>query len=138
SPLQFLYWYDNPAPESPHSGKEGEINEVPELAWYNQLPTTWDDTKVIEGDMEDFATIARKKGNKWFIGSLNGTTARKVNWNFDFLDKDKKYTATIYTDDAEMNTPTHVKITTRIIDYRSKLEFAVNERNGIVVYIQPL
>ncbi len=138
SPLQFLYWYDNPAAGSPHSGKEGEINEVPELAWYNKLPTTWDDTRVLEGDMENFATIARKKGNSWFIGSLNGTTSRKVNWDCDFLDKDKKYKAIIYTDDAEMNTSTHVKITMRTIDYLSKLEFAINERNGIAVYIQPL
>ena len=139
SPFQFLYWYDNPAPNSPHSGKEGEINEVPELAWYNHLPTTWDDTKVLESDMEKFATIARKKGNSWFIGSLNGTAPRKVTWDCDFLDKGKKYVATVYTDNAEMHTLTQVKITIlNNIDCQSKLNFTIKERNGIAVYIRPL
>ena len=138
SPLQFLFWYDNPAPESPHSGKPGEINEVPELAWYKYLPTTWDDTRVLEGDMEEFATIARKKGNSWFIGSLNGTTPRLINWDFNFLDKDKKYKAIIYTDDAEMNTTTRVKITSRDVDHRSNLKLTIKERNGIAVYIEPI
>lgn len=138
SPLQFLYWYDKPIPDALKTGKEGEIKEVPELSWYNTLPTVWDDTKVLEGDMENFATIARKSGDNWFIGSLNGTTPRTVNWPLDFLDKNKKYKAIIYTDDSTLNTVTKVKITNKTVDYRFRLSFDMAARNGIAIRIVPL
>jgi len=138
SPLQFLYWYDKPVPDSAKTGNEGEIQEVPELAWFNQLPTVWDETKVLEGDMEDFATIVRRSGDDWFLGSLNGTTRRKVNWNCNFLDKGKKYKAVIYTDDSTMNTTTKVKMRTMTIDYHSKISLNVSARNGVAVHIFPL
>jgi len=138
SPLQFLYWYDKPVPDSAKTGNEGEIREVPELAWFNQLPTVWDETKVLEGDMEDFATIVRRSGDDWFLGSLNGTTRRKVNWNCNFLDKGKKYKAVIYTDDSTMNTTTKVKMRTMTIDYHSKISLNVSARNGVAVHIFPL
>jgi len=138
SPLQFLYWYDKPVPDSAKTGNEGEIQEVPELAWFNQLPTVWDETKVLEGDMEDFATIVRRSGDDWFLGSLNGTTPRKVNWNCNFLDKGKKYKAVIYTDDSTMNTTTKVKMRTMTIDYHSKISLNVSARNGVAIHIFPL
>ncbi len=138
SPLQFLYWYDKPVPDSAKTGNEGEIEEVPELGWFNQLPTVWDETKVLEGDMEDFATIVRRSGDNWFLGSLNGTTPRKVNWNCNFLDKGKKYKAVIYTDDSTMNTTTKVKMRTMTIDYHSKISLNISARNGVAVHIFPL
>ncbi|MGN6267145.1 MAG: glycoside hydrolase family 97 catalytic domain-containing protein [Ginsengibacter sp.] len=138
SPLQFLYWYDKPVPDSAKTGKEGEIQEVPELAWFNQLPTVWDETRVLEGDMEGFATIVRRSGDDWFLGSLNGTVARKVNWNCNFLDKGKKYKAVIYTDDSTMNTTTKVKMQTMTIDYHSKISLNISARNGVAVHIFPL
>jgi alpha-glucosidase len=138
SPLQFLYWYDKPVPDSAKTGNEGEIREVPELAWFNQLPTVWDETKVLEGDMEDFATIVRRSGDDWFLGSLNGTTPRKVNWNCNFLDKGKKYKAVIYTDDSTMNTTTKVKMRTMTIDYHSNISLNISARNGVAIHIFPL
>jgi alpha-glucosidase len=138
SPLQFLYWYDKPVTDSVKAGKEGEIQEVPELAWFNKLPTVWDETKVLEGDMEGFATIVRRSGNNWFLGSLNGTTPRKVNWNCNFLDKGKKYKAVIYTDDSTMNTITKVKMRTITIDCHSKISLNISARNGVAIHILPL
>jgi alpha-glucosidase len=138
SPLQFLFWYDRPVPDSSKTGGEGEIEEVPELSWFNALPTVWDDTKVLEGDMQNFATIARKKGDNWFIGSLNGIIPRTVNWSCGFLDKGKKYKAIIYTDDNTMNTTTRVRITTMEIDSESRLSFDILARNGIAIHILPM
>ena len=138
SPLQFLFWYDKPVPDSLQTGKEGQIQEVPELAWFKALPTVWDDTKVLEGDMESFATIARKKGDSWFIGSLNGITPREVKWPCTFLDKGKKYKAVIYTDDSTMTTTTRVRKTTMIVNDRSILSFNIAARNGIAIHIFPL
>ncbi|MEC5164959.1 hypothetical protein RCH18_000682 [Flavobacterium sp. PL11] len=77
---------------------------------YNQFPDAfqfikdvaidWDESKYLEAEPGDYITVARKaKGtNNWFVGNVNGYNSRTSNINFDFLDKGKKYTATIYAD----------------------------------------
>jgi hypothetical protein len=34
--------------------------------------TTWDDTKLVEGDPEKYVTIARKSGDDWYVGAICG------------------------------------------------------------------
>lgn len=60
----------------------------------------WDETKVLEAEPGEYITYARKaKGkNEWFIGCTNGYDGRESKIAFDFLEKGKKYEATIYSD----------------------------------------
>jgi hypothetical protein len=60
----------------------------------------WDETKVLEAEPGEYITYARKaKGkNEWFIGCTNGYDGRESKISFDFLEKGKKYEATIYSD----------------------------------------
>jgi hypothetical protein len=60
----------------------------------------WSESKYIEAEPGDFITVARKaKGtNNWFVGNVNGDNSRTSNIDFSFLEKGKKYTATIYAD----------------------------------------
>lgn len=137
SPWQFLFWYDRPVSSDVKNYKEGEVQEVPELSWFDNLPTVWDATRVLESNMTDYATIARKKGNEWFLGSLSGTTGRQVNINCNFLDRNKNYTAVVYTDDETVPTPTRVRITTQKVNAGSVLSFTIAERNGIAIHFKP-
>lgn len=51
------------------------------------FPTTWDDTKLIDGFPGEKVIMARKKNNLWYIGGLNGKDiAQTLTLNFDFLD----------------------------------------------------
>ena len=60
----------------------------------------WDKTLVLEAEPGDFITYARKEkgSNNWFVGRTNDEEARLSTINFYFLDKDKTYIATIYSD----------------------------------------
>jgi hypothetical protein len=52
------------------------------------FPTSWDDTKLIDGYPGEKVIIARKKGNHWYIGGLNGKDEpQTLMVKFDFLDK---------------------------------------------------
>jgi len=52
-----------------------------------QVPVSWDDTKLIDGYPGEKVVIARRKGNKWYIGGLNGQDlTRELIVRFDFLD----------------------------------------------------
>ncbi|AOZ99332.1 glycoside hydrolase family 97 protein [Flavobacterium commune] len=86
----------------------------------------WSDSKYLEAEPGEYISVARKaKGtNNWFIGNVNGETARVSNITFDFLEKGKKYEATIYADakDAHYKTnPQAYNIRKIKVNNKSKL-----------------
>lgn len=64
------------------------------------VPTDWSETKVLNAQVGDFVSIARRqKGtDRWFIGSMTDETQRDFEFNLDFLKEGKTYEATIYED----------------------------------------
>jgi hypothetical protein len=60
----------------------------------------WDDSRYLEAEPGKYITVARraKGANKWFLGNVNGDTARVSTVNFDFLEPGKTYEAIIYAD----------------------------------------
>ena len=91
----------------------------------------WDDSKYLEAEPGEYLTVARKaKGNNnWFVGNVNGNTQRTSAITFDFLEKGKKYMATIYADakDAHYKTnPQAYTIRKMKVTNKSKLtQFSV-------------
>lgn len=65
-----------------------------------KVPSNWDDIKVPHAKIKEYVTIARKKGDDWFVGSINNSTARDLSLKLDFLD-DGNYLAEMYTDSPE-------------------------------------
>ena len=100
SPWQFVYWYDRPQGSPYKKGgagaAQGIIRESDDLKFYDVVPTTWDETKVIEGMIAEYATIARRNGKQWFIGSLSATKKRTVKFPLDFLEDESQYKAVLY------------------------------------------
>ncbi len=128
SPFQFLFWYDRP------SAYQGE----PEIEFFEHVPTVWDDTRVIHGEIGEYITIARRSGNQWFLGTMNGLNARERNIPLSFLDPDRKYEAYVYSDaDLDDDTRTHVVIEKRIVDASSTLKAKLPAGGGQAVRITP-
>jgi hypothetical protein len=69
----------------------------------------WSESNYLEAEPGQYITVARKaKGtNNWYIGNVNGYEPRTSNINFAFLEKGKKYTATIYADGKDANYKTN-------------------------------
>lgn len=64
---------------------------------FKTLPVTWDDTRLIEGYPGSYATVARKKGNDWYLGTICDGT-RNLNITLSFLAPGTTYYAQIYKD----------------------------------------
>ncbi|SFU36235.1 glycoside hydrolase family 97 protein [Pseudoduganella namucuonensis] len=64
------------------------------------VPTDWDDTRVINGEIGEYATIARKGRNSadWYVGAVTDGSARALDLPLSFLEAGKRYTAEIYRD----------------------------------------
>ena len=71
----------------------------PSLNFIKNIPPVWDETIVLpESKIGQLAIMARRKGNDWFLGVLNGGAATQINIDCSFL-KDSTYQAEIFTDD---------------------------------------
>lgn len=64
------------------------------------VPTTWDETIALEAKAGEYALVAKRKGDQWFIGGItNGSQEhREFKINLDFLDKNKAYDMTSFQD----------------------------------------
>ena len=142
SPWQFLYWYDRPQGSPGKKGgagsSEGFIQNHPELQFFKHMPTVWNETKVLEGKIGEYATIARKSGKDWYLGSLTGNKSKSVEINFDFLKKDTQYEATIYSYDPDIDSSTKVKIESKPVNNKSVLTIAIKANSGLAIHIQPI
>ena len=106
SPLVTLFWYDRP------QQYEGEQ----EISWFEQLPVTWDESRVLAGDPESYILIARRKGNTWYVAALNNSSERDIIVDLTALPLTAKRLAlTLYTDDDKIPTKTHVRVATKTI-----------------------
>jgi len=141
SPWQFLFWYDRPGGSPRRKGGAGNsrgiIGDEPELEFFKALPTTWDDTKVLLGGVGEFAVIARRKGEEWFIGCMNSGKPRLLPVNLDFLEKGRKYTAVVYYDDPSVKTRTHVGIRRIPVDSATILRAPLAPGGGRAIRIVP-
>lgn len=66
------------------------------LPFLNKVPVNWDETRLLDGFPGNYAVMARKSGDEWFVGAITDD-ARVVSINCDFLD-DGVYTAYFYAD----------------------------------------
>lgn len=106
------------------------------------VPTDWDDTKIIDAEPGDFVYIARKERGKanWFVGAITDENSRKASLPLTFLDKGNKYTATIYRDAANAdwnNNPEVYTIEKFIVDKDTNLNIMLAPGGGAAVSIYP-
>ena len=71
-----------------------------ELEFIKQVPADWAESKLIAGEVGDYAIFARKDraSADWYVGGVNDATERTLTLGFDFLEPGKSYTATVWKD----------------------------------------
>jgi glucan 1,4-alpha-glucosidase len=104
------------------------------------VPVEWANSKYVEAEPGYFITIARKDKNSsnWFVGNSNGYNARTSTITLDFLEKGKKYEATIYADaaDADYKTnPQAYKISKQKVTNKTKLQLRTAAGGGYAISI---
>lgn len=69
-------------------------------SFITQVPTTWDETKVLEAKVGEYVIVAKRKGDKWFVGGItnNNEKERSFEVSLDFLNAGKSYQMTSFED----------------------------------------
>ena len=103
----------------------------------------WEKSVYLEAEPAEYITIARKakKTGEWFVGSVGGYNARVSEISFDFLDKGKKYEATVYSDTKEthyLTNPQKYEIRKIKVTSKSKLKQYVAPGGGYAISIKEI
>jgi len=112
--------------------------DQPGSEFMKSLPTDWNKTVVLNGEIGQYITIARRNGADWYLGSMTNESPRTLNVKLDFLGTGR-YKATIYADgknaakDAEQ-----VAISTRTVTAKDTLKIKMAPSGGYTAKIIPI
>ena len=60
------------------------------------VPVTWDDTRLVSGNIDDHVILARRKGVDWYLGGIHAVEASvEYAFSLDFLDPETTYEMTL-------------------------------------------
>lgn len=138
SPWQFLFWYDTPLAEKRLRGKFETIQPGPGLEFFASLPTTWDDTRVLEGSIGEYAVVARRSGDEWFIGAINGEKAHQLEVPMSFLSPETRHTAHIYQDAPPEEPTPRIHVSQRQVDVGTTITMQLAANGGQAIRLVPM
>ncbi|RZV35314.1 MAG: glycoside hydrolase family 97 protein [Sphingomonadaceae bacterium] len=74
-----------------------------ELEFIREVPADWAESKLIAGEVGDYAIFARKDRNSqdWYVGGVNDATERTLTLEFDFIDDRQSYSVRVWKDGPE-------------------------------------
>lgn len=102
------------------------------------VPADWETTRVLEGEIGQYATFARKErnGTNWFVGGVTNEYARTSTINLSFLDAGKQYKARIYKDAKDTNyllNPEAYEIEERTVTSKDELSIPLAAGGGVAI-----
>ncbi|WP_276256591.1 glycoside hydrolase family 97 protein [Halomontanus rarus] len=119
------------------SGRLVEMDDPAEklagLSFWHDLPTTWDDTHVLEARISELASVARRSGDDWYVGVITGENPHHLDISLDFLDPGREYEATIYEHNEDAETIDRVRTRARTVTRDDALTADVAAESGVAV-----
>ncbi|MGB9906657.1 MAG: glycoside hydrolase family 97 protein, partial [Candidatus Saccharicenans sp.] len=92
SPLQMLC--DSPS---------AYLREPEMMEFLAGVPTVWDETVVLEAKIGDYAVVARKSGDSWYLGAMTDWSPREFELKLDFLEPGRLWTADLWLDGTNVS-----------------------------------
>jgi alpha-glucosidase len=111
--------------------------DQPGIDFLETVPTTWDETRVISGEVGDEIVIARRNGRAWYLGGLTDWTPRQMEIPLTFLGPGT-YEARIFADgpDADVKA-TSLTITKSRVNSKGSLKVRMAPGGGVAVILTP-
>jgi alpha-glucosidase len=105
----------------------------PDFEFIKKVPATWDKTKALNGSPGEYVTVARKKGDDWYLGAMTNWTPRTYDIPLDFLESGA-YQAEIYADAPNAATsPKKTTIKTSRVKAGDKFNINMAPGGGVAV-----
>lgn len=108
----------------------------PGFSLLQKIPTTWDETKVIDAKPGSFACIARRKGTDWYIGAINNSQSKQLEIPLKLL-PNGSFTAELFTDAPDAATqPNNIVQFSRVVNANDILKLQMAAGGGAVIVLK--
>lgn len=107
----------------------------PGFEFVSQVPTTWDESKVLAADLGNVIVIARRKGSTWFLGAMNDWTPRELAIPLNFLTPGS-YSAMTYSD-GDQHKPNALNIQKLTYTHSDTLQINLHAGGGYAAQFTP-
>ena len=102
------------------------------------VPTTWDDTRVLQGYPGDFITVARRSGDAWYVASMGDEAPRTLELPLTFLDGGR-YQAEVWADAPDAHEePAHLIRQEQVVTASDTLTARLAPGGGHIVRLVPV
>jgi alpha-glucosidase len=102
----------------------------------SKVKTTWDESLALDGKVGEYALVAKRKGNAWFVGGMVSETPHTLEVDFSFLPAGETYSAIIYSDSSLSTTNAkRMHAETREVERSAKLTIPCVLEGGLVIQI---
>ncbi|UDQ98748.1 glycoside hydrolase family 97 catalytic domain-containing protein [Lentisphaerota bacterium WC36G] len=109
------------------------------MEFLTEVPTVWDKSLGIEGKVGKFAAVARRDGNRWFIGGINNYDARELTIKLDFLTQGQTYQLKLYKDGKDIEEDaTSVELQTVNVKYNDTIKVKMATGGGFAGILTPV
>lgn len=113
------------------------LADVPCTEFITSIPTVFEQTHIIAGQIGEYIVTTREKDGKWYVGALTNWDEREVIINLSFLEKGKQYTAKLLADAADSSVkPEKYKISTIDVDSASEILVKLAKGGGAALIIE--
>jgi alpha-glucosidase len=102
-------------------------------AWLRDVPVAWDDTRLLAGRPGRSATIARRAGDRWYVGAIRAGAGGHIALPLDFLPRARQYTAEVIEDAPGGG----LAARTQRVTAGDRLGVTTGENGGYVVRLTP-
>ncbi|QDU88023.1 Retaining alpha-galactosidase precursor [Pirellulimonas nuda] len=105
-----------------------------------RLPMTWDETRVLHGEIGASIATARRSGDAWYVGAVTNEQPRTLDLSLDFLEPGRKYTATLYEDAPDSHFQTNreaYRIRQIPVDQKSVISAKLAPGGGHCMILEP-
>jgi alpha-glucosidase len=107
------------------------------MRFLGPVPTTWDETRALDAAVGDYIIMARRNGNKWWVGGMTDWSGRQKEVTLDFLEEGKEYTMTLWEDGVNIHRDAEdYKMTTRKVRKGDKLNIKFAPGGGFAATIE--
>jgi alpha-glucosidase len=101
------------------------------------VPTTWSETRFLSGYPGESILLARRSGERWFVGGMTNEESRPANLTFDFLGKGS-YTAILWKDAVDaIENPAHLEKESFEVSAGDTLTVQIERGGGFVMILDP-
>lgn len=115
------------------------LADIPCTEFIASLPTYFDHTRVLDGELGAYIVTARERNGVWYIGALNDWSVRKLEIILDFLEDGREYSVRSLEDTAESDvTPTSYAISERTVTKGDTLDLFLSSGGGASYVVTPI